>query len=103
MRLEQTLLDESAPPDERWYRHVIYGWNIYSLYEGQPLPGLADAVRVGNQTRVDAEVARIEAALTRMLRALESITQGIPSGRASIPRRDRRRNALTPVVSMPPS
>jgi N-acetylated-alpha-linked acidic dipeptidase len=74
MQVEQSLLDESAPPEERWYRHVVYGWNIYSLYEGQPLPGLAEAVRSGNQTRVEAEVNRIEAALTRMLKAVESIT-----------------------------
>jgi N-acetylated-alpha-linked acidic dipeptidase len=74
MRLEQSLLDESSPPEKRWYRHVIYGWNIYSLYEGQPLPGLAGAVRTGDRSHVDAEVKRIEAALARMLKALESIT-----------------------------
>jgi hypothetical protein len=50
---------------------VIYGWNIYSLYEGQPLPGLAEAIRLRDQARVEREVARIEAALGRMLAALE--------------------------------
>ena len=39
MRLEHTLIDESEPADERWYRHVIYGGNIYALYSGQPFPG----------------------------------------------------------------
>ena len=73
-RAEQALLDESEPPEQRWYRHVIYGWNIYSLYEGQPLPGLAEAIRVRDQARVDREVSRIEAALARMLKALESVT-----------------------------
>jgi N-acetylated-alpha-linked acidic dipeptidase len=70
VRLEQTLLDESEPAARRWYRHVIYGWNIYSLYEGQPLPGLAEAIRVRDQARVKKEVARIEAALLRMLDAI---------------------------------
>jgi N-acetylated-alpha-linked acidic dipeptidase len=70
-RLEQTLLDESQPAATRWYRHVIYGWNIYSLYEGQPLPGLAEAIRLRDQAQVEREVARIEAALGRMLAALE--------------------------------
>jgi transferrin receptor-like protein len=46
-RLEQRLLDE----DQQWYRHVIYGWNIYSLYDGQPFPGLADAMRVRDAER----------------------------------------------------
>ncbi|HUF47345.1 MAG TPA: M28 family peptidase [Vicinamibacterales bacterium] len=72
-RLEQTLLDESEPADRRWYRHVIYGWNIYSLYAGQPLPGLAGAVRLRDQAAVDREVARIEAALARMLAAIERL------------------------------
>ena len=33
------------------YRHVIYGWNIYSLYDGQPFPGLADAIRLRDGAR----------------------------------------------------
>ena len=70
-RLEQTLLDESGTPAEHWYRHVIYGWNIYSLYEGQPLPGLAEAIRLKDPARVSKETARIEAALERMNAALE--------------------------------
>jgi len=70
-RLEQTLLDERDPPDKRWYRHVIYGWNIYALYEGQPLPGLADAARSAEATRVEQEIARISTALERMRSGLE--------------------------------
>jgi N-acetylated-alpha-linked acidic dipeptidase len=68
--LEQTLLDESGSPAQRWYRHVIYGWNIYSLYDGQPLPGLAEAIRLKDQARVAQETARIENALRRMLAGL---------------------------------
>jgi N-acetylated-alpha-linked acidic dipeptidase len=73
VRLEQELLDEREPAEQRWYRHVIYGWNIYSLYEGQPLPGLADAIRLRDQAKVSLEVARIEAALERLLAALKRI------------------------------
>jgi N-acetylated-alpha-linked acidic dipeptidase len=65
-RLEQKLLDETDPPERRWYRHVIYGWNIYSLYDGQPFPGLADAIRSRDAARVGAEVGRIVAALDRL-------------------------------------
>ena len=72
-RLEQRLLDESEPPAKRWYRHVIYGWNIYSLYEGQPLPGLAEAIRVADSTAVTRETARLEQALGRMLAGLQEI------------------------------
>jgi len=76
VRLEQALLDESEPADRRWYRHVIYGWNIYSLYEGQPLPGLADAIRRRDQAAVDTEVRRLEAALRRLLESIERLPAG---------------------------
>ena len=73
VRLEQRLLDESEPPEKRWYRHVIYGWNIYSLYEGQPLPGLAEAIRVGDAAAVTRETTRLEQALARMVAGLQEI------------------------------
>jgi N-acetylated-alpha-linked acidic dipeptidase len=78
-RLEQTLLDEREPAAKRWYRHVIYGWNIYSLYEGQPLPGLAEAVRVGDAGRAAAEVTRIRDALRRMRDALAPLAREGPA------------------------
>jgi len=68
--LEQDLLDETGSPAEHWYRHVIYGWNIYSLYDGQPLPGLAEAIRLKDPARVARETSRIENALRRMLAEL---------------------------------
>ena len=73
VRVEQTLLDERQPARERWYRHVIYGWNIYSLYDGQPLPGLADAIRRGDVEGIQREIARLEAALARMRAAMSEL------------------------------
>jgi len=75
VRLEQQLLDESESPATRWYRHVIYGWNIYSLYEGQPLPGLAEAIRIGDVAAVTREASRLEQALTRFVTALDQIAR----------------------------
>ena len=71
MRLEQTLIDETVPARERWYRHVVYGWNIYSLYDGQPLPHLAEAIPVRDPTLVARERANIARALARMQTAVE--------------------------------
>ena len=71
-RLEQTLLDESEPADLRWYRHVVYGWNIYSLYDGQPFPGLAEAIRLRDPARAKREVERITAAIDRLRAGLVS-------------------------------
>jgi N-acetylated-alpha-linked acidic dipeptidase len=74
-RLEQSLLDEREPARDRWYRHVVYGWNIYSLYEGQPVPGLAAAIRSGDAAMQHAESERILFALRRMRASLESIAK----------------------------
>ena len=72
-RLEQRLLDENQP----WYRHVIYGWNIYSLYDGQPFPGLADAIRLRDAERAKREAARIVAAIDRLHQGLREITAAL--------------------------
>jgi N-acetylated-alpha-linked acidic dipeptidase len=65
-RMEQRLADDDGAADTKWYRHVFYGWNIYSLYDGQPFPGLAEALRVRDSARVTRELGRIERALDRM-------------------------------------
>jgi N-acetylated-alpha-linked acidic dipeptidase len=65
-RLEQQLADDEAAPESRWYRHVFYGWNIYSLYDGQMFPGLTEARRVRDERRVQHENGRIARALQRM-------------------------------------
>jgi N-acetylated-alpha-linked acidic dipeptidase len=78
-RAEQALLDESEPPERRWYRHVVYGWNVYSLYDGQPLPGLAEAVRQADGERIRRETRRIAEALDRLrdrLRAARTMLAG---------------------------
>lgn len=65
-RLEQALADDDGASDTKWYRHVLYGWNIYSLYDGQPFPGLAEAFRLKDAARVTHELGRIQRALERM-------------------------------------
>ncbi|MFM7274058.1 MAG: M28 family peptidase [Gammaproteobacteria bacterium] len=70
-RTEQTLADDRGMPERAWYRHVFHGWNIYSLYDGQPFPGLADAVRSGDRARTDIELERIQDALVRMRETLD--------------------------------
>jgi N-acetylated-alpha-linked acidic dipeptidase len=76
-RVERALIDDSEPPDRRWYRHVIYGWNIYSMYDGQPLPGLFEALRVGDAAAVDRETARVRIALERMLTSVTALAAAV--------------------------
>lgn len=77
-RMEQTLADDEGAADRKWYRHVFYGWNIYSLYDGQPFPGLADAIRVRDPKRVAHEVGRIQRALDRMTAELAAARALVP-------------------------
>jgi len=65
-RMEQQLADDDGAPESKWYRHVFYGWNIYSMYDGQPFPGLGQALRLKDEARVARELGRIERALDRM-------------------------------------
>jgi hypothetical protein len=52
---------------------VVYGWNIYSLYAGQPFPGLAGAFARGTEEDVRRETERLERALERLSRGLDEI------------------------------
>ncbi len=67
-----------ARRNRRWYRHVFYGWNIYSLYDGQLFPGLADALRLRDAERVKHESARITRAFDRMHAELTAALTEIP-------------------------
>jgi hypothetical protein len=44
------------------------------MYDGQPLPGLFEAIRVGDASAVTREQARIGDALQRMLAAVNGIS-----------------------------
>jgi N-acetylated-alpha-linked acidic dipeptidase len=80
-RMEQRLADDDGAPDTKWYRHVFYGWNIYSLYDGQPFPGLAEAFRVKDAARVAHEAQRIERALDRLHSGLTDAHTALAGGR----------------------
>lgn len=71
-RMEQRLLDEHGSPDTRWYRNVVYGWDIYSLYDGQPFPGLADAIRRGDGAGAARELVTITEAVRRLSQGLSA-------------------------------
>jgi N-acetylated-alpha-linked acidic dipeptidase len=63
---------------DRWYRHVLYGWDVYALYGGQTLPALRQALRAGDAAKAALEWRRLEQALARA-------TQSLRRGRAALP------------------
>ncbi len=53
----------AQPGGEAWYRHVVYGWDIYALYSGDTLPTLRAAIAKGDAVGLARERDRLEQAL----------------------------------------
>ncbi len=73
LRAEKSLLDEEPsgdPARPNWYRHTLYGWDIYALYAGQMLPGLNRALRAGAAVEFARERARLQKAIARATKAV---------------------------------
>lgn len=51
---------------------------MYSLYDGQPLPGLAEAIRRRDPAAIALERRRITGALARMHAALGAVSPKSP-------------------------
>jgi hypothetical protein len=58
----------AGPP--RWYRHTLYGWDIYALYAGDTLPTLRRVLAGGDRPGFERERARLERAVARATAAL---------------------------------
>ncbi len=65
IRTERAFLDPEGIPNRPWYRHVIYAPK--ATYAPEVLPGVTEALDAADRdrTRLDAEVARLVAALNR--------------------------------------
>lgn len=63
--------DGAAGASARWYRHTVYGWNIYSLYAGQALPALHRALQQRDRDAFRTERARLETAIRRATEELK--------------------------------
>jgi N-acetylated-alpha-linked acidic dipeptidase len=62
----------------RWYRHTVYGWDIYALYSGDVLPALGAALRARDAARFAAEKRRLSAALERATAEMERAAALVP-------------------------
>ena len=56
-RLEQKLCDDAGVVSSRWYRHVIYGWNIYSLTMASLFPVWRQAIYQNDAARMPSRSA----------------------------------------------
>jgi N-acetylated-alpha-linked acidic dipeptidase len=60
---ERAFLDRAGIPDRPWYRHLIYAPK--PTYAAEVLPGVAEALERDDRAQLDAQVARLAAALNR--------------------------------------
>jgi N-acetylated-alpha-linked acidic dipeptidase len=67
--VERTLLDPAGLPGRSWYRHLIYAPKF--TYEPEVLPGVAEAHRASDSSRVSSQAQRLAAALRRAAAALD--------------------------------
>jgi len=63
VRAERAFLDPAGIPGRPWYRHLIYAPK--PTYAAEVLPGVAEALEAGDRKRLDDQVSRLAAALTR--------------------------------------
>jgi N-acetylated-alpha-linked acidic dipeptidase len=64
-RLLQSLKAFVDVKDPSFYRHPVYGWDIHALSGGDTLPGLARALRAGDEAAVARERQRLVEAVAR--------------------------------------
>ena len=63
MRTERAFLDPAGIPDRPWYRHLLYAPK--PTYAAEVLPGVVEMLEAENRQRLEAEVVKLAAALTR--------------------------------------
>ena len=63
MQTERALIDRAGIPGRPWYRHLIYAPR--PTYAPEVLPGVAEAIDVGDRARVAEQAERLAAALDR--------------------------------------
>jgi N-acetylated-alpha-linked acidic dipeptidase len=68
IRTERAFLDPDGIPNRPWYRHLVYAPK--ATYAPEVLPGITEAMESGDRARVEREVAKFAAALTRASAAL---------------------------------
>jgi N-acetylated-alpha-linked acidic dipeptidase len=68
MRVERALIDPEGLPGRPWYRHLVFAPKF--TYAPEVLPGVAEAMGLGDRDRVRVAAARLTASLHRAAAAL---------------------------------
>ena len=68
IKTERAFLDPAGIPGRPWYRHLLFAPK--PTYEPEVLPGVTEALTVGDRSRLDEQVAHLTRALDRAASAL---------------------------------
>ncbi|MFW6080160.1 MAG: transferrin receptor-like dimerization domain-containing protein, partial [Gemmatimonadota bacterium] len=78
MRVERALTREAGLPGRPWYRYLIFAADRRNGYATLALPGIAEAIRAADASRVRAEAAdlaeRVGRATEALRRAADALT-----------------------------
>ena len=68
IKTERAFLDPAGIPGRPWYRHLLFAPK--PTYEPEVLPGVTEALTVGDRSRLDEQVAHLTRALDRAVSVL---------------------------------
>ncbi|MDE0685780.1 MAG: M28 family peptidase, partial [Candidatus Poribacteria bacterium] len=74
-QLERRLTSESGLPLRPWFKHLIYAPGLNTGYAAVVFPGVLDAIEQGDDAAVHAEIDKLVAAFTRMIRGINEIRE----------------------------
>lgn len=74
MANERALLVRAGIPSRHWYRHQLYAPGKDTGYAAEFLPGIRDALAMGNRARAQWYVAALTASLRRATAQLEQVS-----------------------------
>ena len=75
---ERALLLEQGLPRRPWFKHAIYAPGEYTGYAAVVIPGVNEALDAKDDSRAEAQLAAITAALQRAAAVMESVA-GAPA------------------------
>ena len=74
-QLERELTSESGLTLRPWFKHLIYAPGLNTGYAAVVFPGVLDAIEQGDDAAVHAEIDKLVAAFTRMIRGINEIRE----------------------------
>ena len=69
---EDALLDPAGLPRRAWYKHTIYAPGEFTGYAAVVIPGVNEGIDAEDQTRTQAQITQLAAALNRSAAILEA-------------------------------